>query len=162
MNNSIKKELEKYLRLELYHAGEYLRKCILKKMEEVFIKNPKVYERTGQLKDSLKIENIADIVVKDNKLQVKVYFDENAWHNSGNQIRGWNGNGQQIHMGYYLNYGYKVKEDVWFKGIENFGYRKPTYFVEKGIDLFNKSNKWGMYINKDTDIIVSNRSDFIR
>ena len=131
-------------------------------MQKAFVSNPVVYKRTGNLKDSLQVDNIASIKVVDNKLQIRLYFNEKAWHKSGNQITGWNGNGKEINMAYYLNYGYKVTKDVWFKNIKNFGYRKETLYVEKGIDRFNATNKWNMFVDKEKDIVVSSENDFIR
>lgn len=161
-NFQLQKEIERGLKQELYQAGLYLKRCILNQMEKAFVKNPKVYKRTGNLKKSLKVDDIASIKVTDGKLQIRLYFDENAWHKSGNQIKGWNGDGRDINMAYYLNYGYKTKKDVWFKNIEDFGYRKETLYIEKGIDIFNATNKWNMFIDKEKDIIVSSRSDFIK
>lgn len=163
MNNSqLQKEIERGLKQELYQAGHYLKRCILNQMEKAFLGNPKIYKRTGQLKKSLKVDDIASIKIADGKLQIRLYFDEKAWHKSGNQIKGWNGDGREINMAYYLNYGYKTKKDVWFKNIENFGFRKETLYIEKGIDIFNATNKWNMFIDKEKDIIVSSRSDFIK
>ena len=161
-NDNLRKEIEKGLKQELYSAGLYLKKCILFEMQKAFVSNPVVYKRTGNLKDSLQVDNIASIKVVDNKLQIRLYFNEKAWHKSGNQIAGWSGNGKEINMAYYLNYGYKVAKDVWFKNIKNFGYRKETLYVEKGIDRFNATNKWNMFVDKEKDIVVSSRNDFIR
>lgn len=161
-NSQLQKEIERGLKQELYNAGLYLKKCILNQMKKTLLDNPKVYKRTGNLEKSLQIDNIMNIKVIDNRLQIRLYFDEKAWHKSGNQIKGWNGDGREINVAYYLNYGYKTKKDVWFKNIRNFGYRKETLYIEKGIDVFNATNKWNMFIDKEKDIIVSSRSDFIR
>lgn len=162
--NDLNKEIEKALKKELYQAGLYLKKCILNQMDKAFIQQPKMYKRTGDLRNSLEVDNIADIKVNDGRLQIRLFFNEKAWHKAGNQIRtksDWSDK-REVNMAYYLNYGYKVRKPVWFKDIKNFGYRKETLYIEKGIDIFNASNKWGMFIDKDKDIIVSNRRDFIR
>lgn len=160
--SDLSKEIEKGLRNELRNAGIYLKKCILNQMQKALVQNPKVYKRTGNLKNSLKVDDVMAVKIINNRLQIRLFFDDKAWHKSGNQIEGWNGDGREINMAYYLNYGYEIKKNVWFKDIENFGYRKATYYIEKGIDVFNASNKWGMFIDKDKDIIISDKRDFIR
>ena len=160
--SNLQSEIEKGIRQELYNAGLYLKKCILNQMKKALLDNPKVYKRAGNLEKSLQIDNIMNIKVIDNRLQIRLYFDEKAWHLSGNQIKGWNGDGREINMAYYLNYGYRIKKNVWFKNKRNFGYRKETLYIEKGIDVFNTSNKWGLFIDKDKDIIITSRKDFIR
>lgn len=172
--NDLNKEIEKALKKELYQAGLYLKKCILNQMDKAFIQQPKMYKRTGDLRNSLEVDNITDIKVNDGRLQIRLFFNEKAWHKAGNQIWAKNMKGEKVYRGddwsdkrevnmaYYLNYGYKVRKPVWFKDIKNFGYREETLYIEKGIDIFNASNKWGMFIDKDKDIIVSDRRDFIR
>lgn len=160
--SNLQSEIEKGIKQELYNAGLYLKKCILNQMKKALLDNPKVYKRTGNLENSLQIDNIMNIKVIDNRLQIRLYFDEKAWHLSGNQIKGWNGDGREVNIAYYLNYGYRIKKNVWFKNKRNFGYRKETLYIEKGIDVFNTSNKWGLFIDKDKDIIITSRKDFIR
>ena len=60
----------------------------------------------------------------------------------------WGGTGEEVNTAYLLNYGYRVKKDVWFKDYENFGYREGANFVEDGIDDFNSTNTLGIKITK--------------
>ena len=61
-------------------------------------------------------------------------------------IIGWDGSDEKVNVAVLLNYGYRVKKDVWFKNIENFGYRTGAYFVEDGVADFNQSNPYGIKV----------------
>ena len=132
----------------LKSESDRLRNCIQQKLDEYLTANPpKIYERTGGLEKSLQVEDFADIKIIGNILSINLWFDENANHQSGDGIEGWDGNGETVNTAYLLNYGYSVKKDVWFRDIENFGFRKAANFVEDGIDEFNKSNILGIRID---------------
>lgn len=131
----------------LKSEADRLRDCIQKALENYLISNPPtVYSRTGKLEKSLQVEDIANIKIIGNSLSINLWFDENANHESGDGIEGWDGTGETVNTAYLLNYGYEVKKDVWFKNIENFGYRSAANFVEDGIDEFNKTNIFGIKI----------------
>ena len=95
-----------------------------------------------------------------------VSFDENANHRSGFGVWGVHDgrckyedantsfdNGDNVNTALLLNDGYKVKKPVWFKDIENFGYREGAKFIEKAISEFNKVNSMGIFLDTN-DIIV--------
>lgn len=109
------------------------------------LNKPSMYIRTGSLQNSIKVD--LDIInVYDNVFQMAVAFDESGYHESGDGIDGWDGNGQKVNTAYLFNYGYIVKKDVWFKKIKNFGWRSPARFIEDGIEEFNKNNLLGIVI----------------
>lgn len=137
----------KTLGQNLQSEAERLRTCIQKRLEEYLDSyNPIVYERTGGLRDSLQVDDFLNIRVVGNSLEIDLFFDDGAIHKSGDGIKGWDGNGEDVNTAFLLNYGYEVKKDVWFKDKENFGYRKGGDFVKKGIEDFNKSNKLGIKV----------------
>lgn len=142
----------KTLSENLYIEAQRLKECIQNRMDiymasiEPFLSG--MYKRTGGLESSLKVDDILNVRVVGNTIELDIFFDEGAIHKSGDGIIGWNGNGEEVNVAYLLNYGYRVKKDVWFKNYENFGYRKGAHFVEDGIDDFNVTNTLGIKITK--------------
>lgn len=147
---------------ELQSCAELLRSLIKKHLNKYLDNNglPNSYylgtkQRTGSLAESVRVEDVAQVRVNGARLEVYVYFDENAYHGSGYGM--WNkNNNPDVNVAELLNYGYTVEEDVWFKPIPNFGFRKGAFFVEDAIDEFNSTpNSLGLKINKNTDIILN-------
>lgn len=137
----------KTLEENLYSEANRLRDCIQNRLNLYLASNsPSVYRRSGGLKGSLKIDDILKIRIVGNSLEVDLFFDEGAVHQSGDGINGWNGNSDKVNTAYLLDYGYRVKKDVWFKNIENFGWRTGGKFVEKGIADFNAANSMGIKV----------------
>ena len=145
----------KTLAENLYNEANRLRNCIQNRLNIYLKTHPyryggtsPTYERTGGLENSLKVDDILSIRVVDNALEIDVFFDNGAIHKSGDGIQGWDGNGDEVNVAYLLNYGYRVKKDVWFKNIPYFGFRPAANFVEDGIDDFNSTNTLGIKITK--------------
>lgn len=136
------KTVEQNLRAE----AKRLRSCIQKRLNEYMDSYEPKYIRTGGLENSLNIDDYITIKPSPLSLEIFLYFDQNANHKSGDGILGWDGTGETVNTAWLLNFGYTVKKDVWFKNIENFGYRQGGHFIEHGIDDFNKSNKMGIKI----------------
>ena len=107
---------------------------------------PIVYKRTGMLLSSLQVDDFLNIQILNSGLIMNIYFNDNAFHMSGDGIEGWDGSGEKVNTAILLNYGYRVKRDVWFKNIDNFGYRAGAYFVEDGVADFNRHNPLGLKI----------------
>ena len=125
----------------LYSEIIRLRDLIQSYLDKYLMSTPPiVYKRTGMLLSSLQVDDFLSIKVINNGLEIAVRFNDNAIHMSGDGIAGWDGNDEKVNVAILLNYGYRVKEDVWFKNIENFGYRTGAYFVEDGVAEFNKNN----------------------
>lgn len=133
----------------LYSEANRLRDCIQNRMDMYMaLDTPKMYKRTGGLEGSLTVDDILSIRVVGNTLELDIFFDEGAIHKSGDGIKGWSGNGDEVNVAYLLNYGYRVEKDVWFKNIPYFGFRPAANFVEDGIDDFNATNTLGIKITK--------------
>lgn len=137
------KTVEQNLRAE----AKRLKSCIQKRLDEYMDRHkPEMYIRTGGLEDSLKIDDYITIKTSPLSLEIFLHFDENANHRSGDGILGWSGTGERVNTALLLNFGYTVKKGVWFKNIENFGYRQGGHFIEQGIEDFNKTNKMGIKV----------------
>ena len=133
----------------LYSEANRLRDCIQNRMNMYMaLYTPEIYKRTGGLESSLKVDDILSIKVVGNTLEIDIFFDDGAIHKSGDGIKGWSGNGDEVNVAYLLNYGYRVEKDVWFKNIPYFGFRPAANFVEDGIDDFNLANTLGIKITK--------------
>ena len=107
---------------------------------------PMVYKRTGMLLSSLQVDDFLGIQIINGGLEIAIRFNNNAIHVSGDGIIGWDGSDEKVNVAVLLNYGYRVKKDVWFKNIESFGYRTGAYFVEDGVADFNQSNPYGIKV----------------
>lgn len=93
------------------------------------------------MQNSISTADIADIQVSGNSLSVTLKI-QNAIRPS--IFQKWNGSSANVF--WLLNDGFKVKKNVWFKNINNFGYRAAARFVEQGINDFNSQNKLGVKI----------------
>lgn len=108
----------------LYSEVTRLKNLIQFYLDEYLMSTPPmVYKRTGMLLSSLQVDDFLSIQIINGGLELAIRFNDNAIHMSGDGIIGWNGNGEKVNVAVLLNYGYRVKKDVWFKNIENFGYR---------------------------------------
>ena len=140
----------KTLETALWEQAIYLRSLIQKYLDDYLAEDPVEYafhtgSRTGSLQNSIAVDDIASIKVSGNRLEIYVYFDRKAYHGSGFGV--WKRNdSHDVNTAELLNYGYTVKKDVWFKDIENFGWREPAGFLEDAIDEFNSTNSLGIKI----------------
>lgn len=114
---------------ELVNAANQLSECIQNRISQ------------GSLQNSISTADIADIQVSGNSLSVTLKI-QNAIRPS--IFQKWNSSSANVF--WLLNDGYKVKKNVWFKNINNFGYRAAARFVEQGINDFNSQNKLGVKI----------------
>lgn len=145
--NLLKMSNGKTLEQILYSETARLKNLIQFYLDKYIMSTPPViYKRTGKLLSSLQIDDFLNIRIINNGLEMNVYFNENAIHSSGEGITDWDGNGEKVNTAILLNYGYRVKKDVWFKNIENFGYRAGAYFVEDGVADFNRNNPTGIKV----------------
>lgn len=124
-----------------------LRDCIQARLDDYMNSyQPMIHNRTGALQNSLKVDDVLNLKVTGKTMSLDIYFDDSGYHQSGDGIQGWDGNGETVNAAYLLNYGYEVKEDVWFKDIPYFGYRPAGHFIEDGIADFEMSNPYGIKI----------------
>lgn len=132
--------------------GIYLRNLIQKYLDDYLMFDPVKYafgkgRRTGDLQKSIVVDDIVTVKSNGNRLEIYVHFNENSYHSSGFGV--WNSiDGQDVNVAELLNYGYRVEKEVWFKNIEDFGWRKPAYFLEQAIAEFNATNTLGIKITE--------------
>lgn len=125
----------------LQKESNRLKNLIQKNIEDYYNSYPPVlYKRGnhgGNLHNTLSIDDACDISVNGMTITIKV--NDNAIHDSIN--------GDHDSNAFWLmNDGWSVKEDVWFKDIEHFGYFEGAHFVENAIEEFNKTNRYGIKV----------------
>lgn len=114
---------------ELVSAANLLAQCIQSRI------------RQGSLQNSISTADLADIVVRGNTLSVSLKIQNSI---RPSLFKKWNQSDANVF--WLLNDGYKVKKDVWFRNIPNFGYRVAEHFVEKGVQDFNRKNRLGVRV----------------
>ena len=146
--NSLQKQLKKLnIQKSKMDNGKTVEKTMKKEAEmlkeiiqhhlKMYLKThpSKQYIRTGELENSLEVNKIIDISADGTTLTVRLKFGDKAIHPSGYGL-GWEGSGS-VNTAYALDMGYQVKKNVWFRDIENFGFREPGNFIENAIDEYN-------------------------
>ena len=108
-----------------------------------------LYEEAQRLRDCIqkRIDDYRESYAP--KIFINLFFEnDKVIRESGFGI--WKNESQadEVNVAYLLNYGYEVKKDVWFKNIENFGYREGYNFVENGIDDFLQTTKLSIIVGK--------------
>lgn len=121
------------LEQELQRHADILKDCINDRLKkEIYsIREPKMYERTYRLLNVLEIEVKPQWTTIDGKpcLGLSLYYSDLA-KSEGLY-------GEEADLEVLLNEGYSVKKDVWFKNIEGFGFREPSYYIDKGIEDYH-------------------------
>lgn len=126
----------------LMEAVDYLYMCIQRHIDIMYDSyTPSKYERRPYhdgLRSALYVEDFLDARIKGNRIELSLKFSNNVWawnfnhdHKSPVNIlmlKGWKWKG------------YSDKPDR-FHRFEGYN------FIDKGIDDFNKNNKWGLTIN---------------
>lgn len=162
---------KKAIENQLKQAALYLKDLIQQKLQDYYNANPNWkygYKRTGRLMSSVVADGVVSVEITPtgNTFCTYVRFDERALHRSGFGV--WaesTGGGKYDESAYSfednvmntaiaVNNGYSVQKPVWFKDKPKFGQRKGAHFVEKAIDEFNRTNQFGIFIDKNTDIII--------
>lgn len=103
--------------------------------------SPMIYQRTYDMRNSIYAEDIVRVSTSGNKLQIKINYDDTAFHKLL-----WDDS--KINSILLMNNGYQVSRG-WHKDIENFGYREGGHFLENAVYRFNKENDFGI------DIIIN-------
>lgn len=159
---SYSKSVDKILK----EQADYLKELVIKHLRDYRDGlPPKKYRRTGSLEKSVKVSTTIKYI--NGKMAAYVFFNEKALHRSGFGV--WSvkkgrgkydddiqnfGSQKSVNTAHLLDRGYSVKKPVWFRDYENFGQREGGYFVEKAISEFNKTNKYGIVIDIDKDILT--------
>lgn len=164
---------KKNIENQLKNAALDLKKLIEKYMRDYFATHSNAkngYKRTHNLEKSVDVSNIVMVEPALNGVNfcIYVYFNEKALHRSGFGVWGVKsknyGKYQEGSYGFddnvmntaiAVDQGYIVNAPVWFKDKPKFGKRKGAHFVNKAIDEFNKSNKYGILIDKVNDVIIT-------
>lgn len=125
----------------LMEAVDYLYMCIQREIDEMYESyTPKVYERRPyheSLRSALYAEDFLDARIKGNRIEISLKFNDNVW--------AWNFNHtHKSPVNILMNNGWGDKQNIkpLFEGYHGW------HFIEKGIDKFNRNNKWGVKIEE--------------
>lgn len=130
--------LEKQMK---YEAKRFL-KILQEEIDRWYsLYSPIIYQRTYDMRNSIYAEDLVRVSTSGNKLQIKINYDDTAFHKSL-----WDDS--KINSILLMNEGYHVSKG-WHKDIENFGYREGGHFLENAVYRFNKENDFGI------DIIIN-------
>lgn len=130
---------EQILKMELHRFKDILQSHINSYYSSY---HPHIYERGkhgGNLRKSIKVDEICKLSSKDKLITCRVLINENAIHDSV-------ATGKKANAFWLINDGWKVKKEVPFKGIYRFGYYEGAHFVEDAIAEFQKTNPYGIKI----------------
>lgn len=121
--NTIEKELKR-------HAA-ILADCIMYELDKVYDSyEPKKYERTFDLYNSLKIDRIRICIsAAGSNLNVRLCFDEGAMHPSFD--------GDLVPVAWLINDGWQTHG--WFADVPYLGFREASNYIENGIERYKKS-----------------------
>lgn len=103
---------------------------------------PVVYKRGaygGNLREALTVDNVCKISSNGKTLTCSVLVDEDAIHESILD-------GSEANAFWLINDGWNVKKDVWFKDIYRFGHYEGYHFVEKAVEEFERTDKYGIKV----------------
>ena len=109
---------------ELSAAADALKNYLVKYLERYYASySPEVYERTGQLLDSVNIE----MTESDGKMQARVFFDSSM--TTGASVFG-GASGDKVAL---IDKGWAVGADNWFADIYRFGHFDGVGFIASAI-----------------------------
>lgn len=103
---------------------------------------PVIYKRGahgGNLRDSLTVDNVCKISSNGKTLTCSVLVDEDAIHESILD-------GSDANVFWLLNDERAVKKNVSFKNIYRMGYYEGYHFVEKAVEEFERTNRYGIKV----------------
>lgn len=134
----------KSVETELKKHAAILADCILDQLDKVYNSyEPKFYKRTYNLYNSVYIGDkvVAEVTAKGAALSISVGFDEGALHTGLD--------GRLVNTAVLLNEGWQTHGR--FANVPYFGYREPTHFIEKAIEMYKQkvSNPFEVQINKN-------------
>lgn len=121
---------------ELVDAANLLSNCI----------QSKIHQQTMQ--NSISTVDLADIKVEGNRMSVTLKIQNSI---RPSIFKSWNKSSANVF--WLINDGYRVKKNVWFKNIPNFGYREAANWVAEGIKEFNSKNKLGLKLSESNNVI---------
>ena len=145
--NKVKLSNNMTVRQNLIQAVDYLYRCIQFFIDKMYQEYTPIYYKRrpfqSGLQSSLYVEDFLQAKIIGDTIQLSLKFSSNVWawnmdktHRSPVNVlmnEGWNWHDESI-------------EPIW-----RFTYYEGYHFIEKGIDLFNRNNKWGVKITWDID-----------
>lgn len=152
----IKKSLKEYVKentaqlTSLFNqASKYLAKCIDKNLYKIHNYNSvQFFDDFGNLSSS---DFLSKTSMSLNGLNMELTYN-NELTNVLRPSIFYSKTKKKANVFWLINDGYSVKKNVWFKHINNFGQRAAQHFVEKGIQEFNSSNPYGLYVDVNKGI----------
>lgn len=134
------------IRQNLERAVDYLYDCVDNYIQEYYLSyTPKVYERTGDFQDSLYAEDFIHARVDGNRIVLSVSFRPSmAYHKNL--------------FGDHMSYVPLLINCGWYAPKLEDGFGHPVYrlteyegyhFIEKAVNMFNRTNPYGVYISPD-------------
>ena len=133
------------IRQNLEKAVDYLYDCVDNFIQEYYLSyTPKIYQRTYDFQDSLYAEDFIHARVNGNRIELSVSFRPSmAYHKN---LFG-------DHMSYVpllINSGWhskKLEDRIGGKEIPRFTRYEGYHFLEKAVQMFNRTNPYGVYIS---------------
>ena len=102
---------------------------------------PSVYQRTGNMRNSVYVDDVVDVDVSGTQLIVRVKYNDGAIHQSL-----WGQDDADTLM--LMNNGYQVSSG-WHKDIPYFGFRQGGHFLERAVERFNRESSFGIKVKFD-------------
>ena len=125
----------------LMEAVNYLYTCIQYYIESMYQEyTPVRYKRrpfAEGLHSSLYVEDFIDARIKGNSIELSLRFNDNVWALNVSRKH-------TSPVNVFMNEGWEWHDNT--NPIERFTYYEGYHFIEKGIALFNRHNKWGVNI----------------
>lgn len=148
---NVKTSSGKTIEQTLKDAVDYLYTCIQFEIEGMYQSyKPIRYKRRPYhdgLRSSLYAEDVVDARIVGNTIELSLKFNDNVW--------AWNVSyDHKSPVNYLMNFGWEWHDNT--KPVERFTYYDGYHFIEKGIETFNRHNKWGVHIKWEELVDSSN------
>ena len=149
IGRSIKFKNGKTIEETLMEAVDYLYICIQNEIDRMYATyKPIRYERRPYhegLHSALHVEDFLDARIQNNRVEISLkFYKKNVWTLNFNRSHISN-------VAILMNSGWKWKSYDGDGEDDRFRKYGGYHFIENGIDNFNRTNKWGIYINKNDD-----------
>lgn len=133
------------IRQNLEKAVDYLYDCVDKYIQEYYLSyTPKIYQRTYDFQNSLYAEDFIHARANGNRIELSVSFRPSmSYHRN---IFG----DHESFVPLLINSGwYSKKLEDRIGVVPRFTQYEGYHFVEKAVNMFNKTNPYGVYISPD-------------
>lgn len=134
------------IRQNLEKAVDYLYDCVDNFIQEYYLSyEPKVYKRTFDFQDSLYAEDFIHVRVNGNRIELSVSFRPSMAYHSNL----WGDHMSYVPMLISEGWHSKKLEDAIGHPVPRLTYYEGYHFVEKAVQMFNRTNPYGVYISPD-------------